>query len=38
MQTTSALYRQILSSDNHWFETKVRINGVDYGEDVLFSV
>jgi len=38
MQTTSDLYRQILSSDNHWFETKVRINNVDYGEDVLFSV
>lgn len=38
MQATSDLYRQILSSDNHWFETKVRINGVDYGEDVLFSV
>lgn len=37
MQATSDLYRQILSSDNHWFETKVRINGVDYGEDVLFS-
>lgn len=38
MQATSDLYRQILSSDNHWFETMVRINGVDYGEDVLFSV
>ena len=38
MQATSDLYRQILSSDNHWFETKVRINNVDYGEDVLFSV
>lgn len=38
MQNTSDLYRQILASDNHWFETKVRVNGVDYGEDRLFSV
>lgn len=38
MQNTSALYRQILSQDNHWFETKVRINGVDYGETSLMGV
>lgn len=38
MQNTSALYRQILSQDNHWFETKVRINGIDYGESMLMGV
>lgn len=38
MQTTSALYNSILASDNHWFETKVVINGVTYVETQLFSV
>lgn len=38
MQQTSALYRQILAMDNHWFETKVRINGTDFGESSLMSV
>jgi hypothetical protein len=27
-----------MSQANHWYETKVNINGVDYGEDQLFSV
>jgi hypothetical protein len=38
MQNTSALYRQLYALQNHWFETKVNINGVDYFEDQLFAV
>lgn len=38
MQTTSALYNTILVSSNHFYETKVKINDVDYGEEGLFSV
>ena len=38
MQNTSALYRQILAADNHWFETKCKINDVDYGESSLFGI
>ena len=38
MQNTSALYRQLSALQNHWFETKVNINGVDYHEDQLFAV
>lgn len=38
MQNTSALYRQILAADNHWFETKCKINNVDYGESALFGI
>ena len=38
MQNTSDLYRQILAADNHWYETKCKINNVDYGESSLFSV
>ena len=39
MQTTSALYNSILASDNHWFETRLIIDGVGtFGETQLFSV
>ena len=38
MQNTSSLYRQIFAEDNRYFETKVDINGVEYGEDVIFSL
>lgn len=38
MQNTSALYRQLYALQNHWFETKVNINGVDYHEGQLFAV
>ena len=38
MQSTSALYNDILAADNHWFETKVKLNNVEYGENKLFSV
>lgn len=39
MQTTSALYRQILADPEHWFETQLVIDGVGtFGETELFSI
>lgn len=39
MQTTSALYQSILSNGNHWYETRLVIDGVGtYDEHQLFSV
>lgn len=39
MQTTSALYKRILSNQNHWFETKLLIVGVgEFDETQLFSI
>ena len=39
MQLTSALYKSILASDNHWFETRLVIDGVGtFDEKDLFSV
>lgn len=39
MQTTSALYQSIISGDNHWFETRLVIDGVGiFGETGLFSI
>lgn len=38
MQTTSALYNSIVAQTNHWFETRVRINGTYYGESQFFSL
>lgn len=39
MQTTSALYQSIIADDNHWFETRLVIDGVGtYGETDLFSI
>ena len=38
MQNTSSLYQQIITDDNHYFEAKVEINGVTYGEDEIFSM
>lgn len=38
MLSTSQLYNQIISGQNHRFETKVNINGVDYGENITRSV
>ena len=38
MQTVSDGYNTIIAQTNHWFETRVRINGVNYGEDKLMSV
>lgn len=38
MQTTSATYQSILSTEGHWFETKLLINGVTYDKTVLVSM
>ena len=38
MQTTSALYKQILASEPHWFETKVTIAGNTLTEEQIMSV
>lgn len=38
MRTTSALYQEIIAETSHYFEKKVRINGVDYSEDEIFSL
>jgi len=39
MQTTSALYQSIIGSDNHWFETRLVIEGAGtFGETELFSI
>lgn len=39
MQSTSALYKRILSNQNHWFETKLLIVGVgEFDETKLFSI
>ena len=38
MQATSGLYRQLIASDNHWFETMVRIAGYSFSESALMSV
>ena len=39
MQTTSALYQSIIADDNHWFETRLVIDGVGiFGETDLFSI
>lgn len=38
MQTTSALYNQILTDINHTFEVKLEIGGVVYGMDSLLSL
>lgn len=38
MQTVSALYNSIMADPNHWFQTKLSINGIDYAENQLFSI
>ena len=38
MQTVSALYQTLLGTTGHFFETKLVIDGVTYGQDVLVSV
>lgn len=37
MQTTSALYKQIIADENHSFEVKLDIAGTEYGMDSIFS-
>lgn len=39
MQTTTTLYRQILADENHWFESRLIIDGVGtFGEEDLKSL
>ncbi len=38
MQNTSALYKQIIAADTHWFESKLVLNSVEYDETDLFSI
>ena len=38
MYAVSETWRTLIASENHWFESKVNINGVDYGQDQLFFV
>lgn len=39
MQTTSDLYNSIISSDNHWFETRLVVDGAGtFGETQLYSI
>lgn len=38
MQQTSALYKEILASQNHWFEVSLVIGNTRFGETVLMSV
>ena len=39
MQSTDVLYRQIIGDPNHWFETRLIIDGVGtFGEDEAFEV
>lgn len=38
MQTTSALYKTIIASTPHWFETKITIDGNEITETGLFSL
>lgn len=38
MQTVSNTYETIIGSENHWFETKVVLNGVTYDKTVLVEV
>ena len=38
MQSTSTLYRQILTTQGHWKEIKVDIAGVEYGDSDILSL
>lgn len=38
MQATSPLYNKIIKKTNHWFETKVVVDGTEYLENQLYSV
>lgn len=37
MYSVSDLYNTIIAGNDHWFETKVEINGVSYGETSIMS-
>lgn len=38
MQTTSALYKQIVATDGHWFETKISLAGNELPERQIISL
>ena len=38
MQTTSALYKQIVAADGHWFETKISLAGNELAESQIISL
>lgn len=38
MQQTSALYKELIASENHWFETSLVIGNTRFDETVLMSV
>lgn len=38
MQETSALYKQIIATEPHWFETYITVNGNTVNEDEIFSL
>lgn len=38
MQTTSALYKQIIATEPHWFETYITVNGNTVNENEIFSL
>ena len=38
MQSTSALYKSIVSKDSHWFENMLVINGNNVNEDKIMSI
>lgn len=38
MQQTSALYQRLSGLTHHWYEKKVVVNGVEYGENQIFSL
>lgn len=38
MQTTSALYKSIVATEPHWFETKISVGGNEIGENKIFSL
>lgn len=38
MQTTSALYKEIIATEPHWFETYITVNGNTVNEDEIFAL
>lgn len=38
MQTTSALYKEIIATEPHWFETYITVNGNTVNENEIFSL
>lgn len=38
MYAVSDLYNTIIAQENHWFQSRVNINGVSYSQDKIFSI